>query len=334
MNNSNKGKIIFVSMALVLLAITVIGLFSLATSPAQAASLTLAYVAGLSMILLPCTLPALLVIVPLSMGKGYQKGFLIALFFSIGMAITLTAYGVAMAALGKILYLDRATLLMWLVAGLAAYLFGLSELGLISYKGPSYSGSLPGFMAGSPTNYFKAFLMGILLGNAGIGCPNPAFYVLLTYIAGIGNLMTGGILGLIHGLGRATPLLAISILAIWGVNSMGWILNKKEALQQLVGWGLIGFAALITPKPIFGHAWWEESIFHKVWNRVVMIIGGEQIAESAYVEKQLGDMPVHDPLLLYGPWIFLALLIVIPILWGYAKNLQKKEVNRYVEKTA
>jgi len=333
MNNSNKGKIIFVSIAWVLLSITVIGLFSLATSPAQAASLTLAYAAGLSMILLPCTLPALLVIVPLSMGKGYHRGFLIALFFSMGMAITLTAYGVAMAALGKILYLDRVTLLMWLIAGLAAYLFGLSELGLISYKGPAYSGSLPRFMAGSPADYSKAFLMGILLGNAGIGCPNPAFYVLLTYIAGVGDLTTGGILGLVHGLGRATPLLAISILAIWGVNSIGWILKKKEALRQLVGWGLIGVAALMIPKPLFGHAWWEESIFHKLWNKGVMAIGGEQLAESAWVEKQLGDLPVHDPLLLYGPWIFLALLMVVPILWSYAKNFQK-EVSRYVEKTA
>lgn len=333
MDNLNKIKIIFVSIAFTLLSLTIIGLFSLATSPSLTASLTLAYTAGVSMILLPCTLPALLVIVPLSMGKGYKNGFLIALSFSIGMSITLTSYGVAMAALGKILYLDQVTLLMWLIAGLAAYLFGLSELGLISYKGPAYSGPLPSFVAGSPADYSGAFLIGILLGNAGIGCPNPAFYTLLTYIAGIGNIITGGVIGLIHGIGRATPLLAISILAIWGVNSIGWILEKKEALQQWVGWGLIGLASLILPKPLFGHAWWEESVFHKLWNKIVMASLGEQIAESAAVEKELGDLPVHDPLLLYGPWIFLAMLIVIPILWGYAKYLWKKEVSSYAEKT-
>ncbi len=334
MNNSNKLKILFISIAFTLLSITVLGLFSLATSPAQAAGLTLAYMAGLSMILLPCTLPALLVIVPLSMGKGYKKGLLIALLFSIGMSITLSAYGVAMALLGKVLYLDRATLFMWLVAGLAAYLFGLSELGLISYKGPAYSGPLPAFLAGSKLEYSNAFLLGILLGNAGIGCPNPAFYVLLTYIAGTGDIMTGGTLGLLHGIGRATPLLAVSILAIWGVNSINWILEKKEVLQKWVGWGLIGVASLILPKPIFGHAWWEESIFHKIWNKVVMMALGEQIAESAAVEKALGDMPVHDPILLYGPWVFLALLIIIPVLWGYANKLDSREVKNYVEKIA
>ncbi len=335
MDNLNKIKIIFVSIAFTLLSLTVIGLFSLATSPARTASLTLAYTAGLSMILLPCTLPALLVIVPLSMGKGYKKGVIIALLFSAGMTITLSAYGIAMAALGKILYLDRVTLLMWLIAGLSAYIFGLSELGLVSYKGPAYSGPLPGFISGPMTEYSNAFLMGILLGNAGIGCPNPAFYVLLTYIAGTGDLMTGGVLGLIHGLGRATPLLAISILAIWGVNSIRWFLEKRDLLQKWVGWGLIGVAALILPKPIFGHAWWEESVFHKLWNKIVMITFCEQIAESAAVEKALGDMPVHDPMLLYGPWVFLALLIVIPILWGYANNIfKKKEVNGYAEKMA
>ncbi|MBI4561403.1 MAG: hypothetical protein HY724_05110 [Candidatus Rokubacteria bacterium] len=57
--------------------------------------------------------------------------------------------------------------------------------------------------------------MGLLLGNAGIGCPNPAFYVLLSGIAGSGNPATGVTYGLIHGIGRATPLLALSILAFW-----------------------------------------------------------------------------------------------------------------------
>jgi len=35
--------------------------------------LVIAYVAGLSMIVLPCTLPLVFIIVPLSMGKGYKK---------------------------------------------------------------------------------------------------------------------------------------------------------------------------------------------------------------------------------------------------------------------
>ncbi|MBI4561402.1 MAG: hypothetical protein HY724_05105 [Candidatus Rokubacteria bacterium] len=95
------------------------------------------------------------------------------------------------------------------------------------------------------------------------------------------------------------------------------MLCKRERIERLVGWGLIGFAALLIPKGyLFGHAFWEESVFHKVWNTLVRLALGSNVAESAEVERALGDMPVHDPWLLYGPWAVIALLIALPILWN------------------
>ncbi|HLC40148.1 MAG TPA: cytochrome c biogenesis protein CcdA [Methylomirabilota bacterium] len=311
-----RFRVFLIATGLVLFSAFVVGLFSLATSPLEIVTLTLAYTSGLSMIVLPCTLPAVFVIVPLSLGRSYRRGFTMALLFGLGLALTITAYGVAVAYLGQILYLDKVTLLMWLTAGVAAYIFGLSELGLIPWRAPSYSGPLPGVIQ-QRGDYLKAFGMGLLLGNAGIGCPNPAFYVLLTYIAGSGSVPTGLAYGLIHGVGRATPLLALSVLAILGVNATGWLSRKRERIEKLIGWGLIGFAALLIPKGyLFGHAYWEESAIHKVWNKLVHLTLGANIAESAAVEKALGDMPVHDPWLLYGPWVVIALLVAIPILWN------------------
>jgi len=309
-------RTLLVILALGLFSIFVIGLGSLATSPLEVVTLTLAYTSGLSMIVLPCTLPAVFVIVPLSLGRGYRRGLMMALLFGLGLTLTITAYGVAVGSLGKILYLDRVTLLMWLIAGVAAYLFGLSELALMPWRVPSYGGPLPGHIE-QRGDYFKAFGMGLLLGNAGIGCPNPAFYVLLTYIASSGSVGTGLAYGLIHGIGRATPLLALSILAILGVNATGWLIHKRTRIERLVGWGLIGFGSLLIPKGyLFGHAYWEESVIHKVWNKLVHLTLGSNIAESAKVEQALGDMPVHDPWLLYGPWAVSALLIAIPTLWN------------------
>jgi len=307
-------RVLLVASAFILFSAFVVGLGSLATSPLEVVTLTLAYTSGLSMIVLPCTLPAVFVIVPLSLGRGYRRGLTMALLFGLGLTLTIAAYGVAVASLGKILYLDKVTLLMWLVAGIAAYVFGLSELGLIPWRAPSYGGALPGAIQ-QRGDYGKAFAMGLLLGNAGIGCPNPAFYVLLTFIAGSGSLGTGAAYGLLHGIGRATPLLALSVLAILGINATGWVLNKRERVERLIGWGLIGFAALLIPKGyLFGHAFWEESVFHKVWNRLVHLTLGSNVAESAEVERALGDMAVHDPWLLYGPWAVIALLIALPIL--------------------
>lgn len=188
-----RFRVFLVVLALILFSLFVIGLFSLATSPIQIVSFTLAYTSGLSMIVLPCTLPAVLVIVPLSLGRGYRRGFTMALLFGLGLTLTITAYGMAVAFLGQILYLDRATLLMWLVAGIAAYFFGLSELGLLPWTLPGYAGPLPGTIQ-NRGDHTKAFGMGLLLGNAGIGCPNPAFYVLLTYIAGSGSVTRGPLL--------------------------------------------------------------------------------------------------------------------------------------------
>ncbi|MBI3085439.1 MAG: cytochrome C biogenesis protein [candidate division NC10 bacterium] len=330
-----RFRVVLVVLGLGLFSASVVGLFSLATSPLQVVSLTLAYTSGLSMIVLPCTLPAVFVIVPLSLGRGYRRGFLMAVLFGLGLTLTIAAYGVAVASLGRILYLDRITLIMWLVAGLAAYVFGLTELGLLPWKLPTYSGPLPGSIQ-QQGDYARAFGMGLLLGNAGIGCPNPAFYVLLTYIAGSGSLGTGLAYGLIHGIGRATPLLALSILAILGVNAIGWLMAGRERIQRAVGWGLVGWGAFIIPKGyLFGHAYWEESVFHKVWNTLVHLWLGSNIAESAEVESVLGDMAVHNPWLLYGPWVVIALLLVIPILWDEYHRLRAGvRIVAHVEQTA
>lgn len=333
--NEARFRAILVALGVALFSLTVIGLFSLATSPLDVVSLALAYTSGLSMIVLPCTLPAVFVIVPLSLGRGYRRGFLMAVLFGLGLTLTIAGYGVAVASLGRILYLDRITLIMWLVAGLTAYVFGLTELGLLPWQLPAYSGPLPGTIQ-QRGDYARAFAMGLLLGNAGIGCPNPAFYVLLTSIAGSGSLKTGLAYGLIHGIGRATPLLALSVLAILGVNATGWLLVRRERIQRAVGWGLVGWGAFIIPKGyLFGHAYWEESIFHKVWNTLVHLGLGSNIAESTEVERALGDMAVHDPWLLYVPWAVIALLLVIPILWDDYRRLRAGvRIVAHVEQTA
>jgi len=163
--------------------------------------LIIAYVAGLSMIVLPCTLPLVFIVVPMSMGKGYKKGLSIALLFGAGLTLTIASYGMAVATIGKTASLDQVSTIMFLIAGIAAFVFGLSQLKLISLKMPSYSAS-PKFIQ-NRGDYTKSFFMGLLLGNAGVGCPNPLFYWLLIYIAGTGSIEIGASLGVVHGVGRA-----------------------------------------------------------------------------------------------------------------------------------
>src|SRR3990167_2636240 len=51
------------------------------------------YAMGLTMIVLPCTLPLAFVIVPMVLNKGATKGLGLALSFGFGVAVTLSLYG-------------------------------------------------------------------------------------------------------------------------------------------------------------------------------------------------------------------------------------------------
>lgn len=265
-------KTYLVSLAFILFSATLIGLFWLATTPGQTVGLTLSYAAGLSMIFLPCTLPLAFVIVPLSMGKTYKKGFLMALLFGLGLTITITAYFTAITAFGQVAGLNRATKAMLLIAGSAAFIFGLIELKLLRFRIPGSSGVVPAWIQ-KRGDYAKAFLMGLFLGNVGAGCPNPAFYTLLTYSASVGNIGYGTGLGLIHGLGRATPLIFLALLGILGVNATGWLISKKEAVGKATGWGMVWVGALILVLGFYGHYWFLRTPVHRYWNRIFMAAG-------------------------------------------------------------
>src|SRR3989344_2505060 len=180
-----KRKTYLLALAFILFFITIFGFIYLVTTPTETLTLLLSFAGGVSNIVLPCTLPLVFIIVPLAMtAGGGKKGLAMTLLFGLGLIITLSIYGAAIAQVGKYVGLDSATRIMYSIAGLAALVFGLSELNLIKFDMPSYS-RMPQFIQ-SRSDYLKVFLHGLLLGNAGIGCPNPVTYVILTFAATTG----------------------------------------------------------------------------------------------------------------------------------------------------
>jgi len=269
----------------------------------------IAYVAGLSMIVLPCTLPLVFIIVPMSMGHGYKKGLSMALLFGAGLAITITLYGLGVASLGQTASLDQISTVMFLIAGIAAFLFGLSQLKLIKLKMPAYSGT-PKFIQ-NRGEYSKSFFMGLLLGNAGVGCPNPLFYWLLIYIAGTGSIEVGASLGVIHGVGRAIPLIFMSVLAIIGINATKGLTSKRISIEKATGFMLIVIGAFLIINGLpEGHEWYEETFVHNGWNSLIAVSPISAEFEMEEHEHKDGEDVSND----YIP-ILLLTLIVVPIIW-------------------
>src|SRR3989344_8821773 len=212
LNNENSGsrrRWLFIVFAISLFLIFISGIFWIFTestgTPIGAGWFLFSFAAGLSMIVLPCTLPLAFVIVPLSMGKGYVKGLAVAVAFGLGVAIMLSTYGIFAALLGqtflKIAGNSQGTPEMiknifYAIAGVFALIFALGELGLIKVRMPSYMGAAPKFIQRQP-DIAKAFFLGLFLGNIGVGCPHPATPIILGQIGITGDVFYGWLLFLV-----------------------------------------------------------------------------------------------------------------------------------------
>ena len=244
MQKKNGERKVLAGIALILLIVIIISVFYLFGLSTGSVDLAFSFLAGVSMIVLPCTFPLVLIIVPLTIGKSYKKGLIMALLFGLGLMVTLALYGIFVAFLGNVIGLDDAigkasmfSRILFMVGGSIAILFGLSELGLLKFSLPHYMG-MPQFIQNSG-DYSKVFFLGLFLGNAGVGCPNPLFYILLGDIAVKGNLIFGGWMGFIHGLGRVTPLIFLAILGILGINASSSIIKNQGKIKKWIGWFLV-----------------------------------------------------------------------------------------------
>lgn len=325
----DKWRFPFIVFAVFLLIVFLYGLYWIFTestgSPIGTGWFLFSFAAGLSMIVLPCTLPLAFVIVPLSMGKGYIKGLSVALAFGLGVVITLSTYGIFAALLGKA-FLTYAggggeiiKNIFYAIAGGFAILFALSELGLIKFRIPSYMGATPAFIQ-KRSDIAKALLLGLFLGNIGIGCPHPATPIILGQIGITGNVFYGWLLFLTHAIGRIIPLLLLAILGILGVNATKTLMARKESIAKATAWGMVFVGAFLFTLGFFGHDWWVFSGMHTLLEeitqeeRLLGILKGRW--ESAVTHAHgipTGTGFFGLPLWL-GNWVFV-FLMTVP-LWG------------------
>ncbi len=324
-NDSISGKqgfgnirIALAFFAFLLFSVIILAFFSLITTeftPGYA----LAFFSGISMIVLPCTFPMVLVVVPMAVKHGYKKGLLVALAFGLGVTISMATVGIFMGGLGQVFGMNQSVRVVFGIAGTLAYLLGLSELGLFNIR---FTGIDIGIGRGVPKHsmYIAAFLFGLALGDAGIGCPNPAFYVLIGYIASSASMVQGAILGFLHGLGRATPLIFLVILALLGANSIGFFLKKREALNNFMSFTFLGIGAFFASLALFG-GWWGHSFLHVTWDKIIAGSLGTKIAEAGVEFAHTHPVAFGWPL---APW-FILFAVGVPLIFYFRPKKKEDE---------
>ncbi len=340
MDQQSKLKNIFVGSSIALFVLIVFGLlwaFFLAPERPQGGLgwYLFSYTMGLTMIVLPCTLPLAFVIVPLSMGKGMVKGLGIAVAFGLGVVFMLSLYGVLAALVGRVTIgsldapLETVKNWVYFIAGLAAYLFALGELGLVRFRMPTYTGAAPAFIQ-KQQDYVKAFLLGLFLGNIGVGCPHPATPLILVEIASSGDIFYGWSLFFVHAIGRVLPLLLLAFLGILGINALSWLVARKNAVERATGWAMVFVAGFILTLGLFTHDWWVNSGQHTVFEEITQeerFLGviSEKLRTQAPHAHGLEEGPglVGLPLEL-GNWVLVGLWI-LPMWWYYRKSKIKSQ---------
>jgi len=332
----SRPPLIFVLLVLSLIAIFIFGLkwiFGLGQGEVGSVPfLVFDYAVGLTMIFLPCTLPLAFVIVPMVMGKSYQKGIGMVLAFGLGVTVTLSLYGALIGLLGQVLgvnQVETAKNILYALAGLMAILFALGELGLIKFKSPTYAGGVPQFIM-KQKDIAKAGLLGLFMGNVGVGCPNPLFNaVIIPQIVATGSPFQGFIIMVVQALGRITPLFILAFLAILGINATSFLVAHKDKVTKITAWVTLYVGGFLLTLGLFGHDWWVLSGIHTLGekitqeNAITNLLGSkvEELGHGHTVPTGTGlfGLPITlGTLFLIAAWI-------LPMLWYLVKR--EKAVN-------
>lgn len=191
------------------------------------------YLAGLVLAFTPCVLPMVPIISGIIVGDGRGitagRGFSLSLVYVVGMALTYTVAGIAVAASGA--HVQAALEQPWIVAAFAALfvLLALSMFGLFTLQMPAAIQTRLAGVSGrqSAGTFGGVFVMGALSALIVTTCVAPALVGALVVIGQSGDILRGGIALFVMGLGMGTPLLVVGA-------SAGKLLPKAGAWMDVV----------------------------------------------------------------------------------------------------
>ena len=222
-----------------------------AGGPGTAVSIGAAFLIGASMIVLPCGYPSVFAM-PSILGsrERLRDRTTLSVLFVAASALPLAVLGVGLAFGGDAILglLDsmRARMgfavVLYSLLGIVALAYALSELGL--FRLPSLTQRLSGpDMPAEDRPYRRALVLGGTMGaGMGMGCPMPAYYILLGWVAASANPLYGAIVLGAYGLGRVLPAVGLGALIIAGTERRR-ISHGMTSFRERTSWITNGFLA-------------------------------------------------------------------------------------------
>ncbi len=218
----------------------------------------LVFIGGFLTSLTPCVYPMIPITIGYiggkSAGGGKSRGFILSLFYVLGLALIYSALGVMAALTGSLFgSITQTPMVLAVVAGVFL-LMGLSMLGLFDITLPS---ALTGRMqsGGPKKGFFGAVIMGMVAGLVAAPCAGPVIIVLLAYIATTGNVVFGFGLMMTFALGMGMLFIALGTFSglLSSLPSAGmWMDKIKKSFGIILLAAAVWMVKPLMPPPVFG----------------------------------------------------------------------------------
>ncbi len=191
----------------------------------------LVFLGGVLTSFTPCVYPMIPITISFIGGsaKGNPlKGFVLAVWFVLGIAIMYSSLGLLAAATGGAFGQATQTPIFAGIVAVIISAMGLSMAGLFDIQIPS---GLTSRMGGARTGFLGPILMGMAMGLIAAPCVGPVLIVLLTWVAQTGSLFMGFWLLFTFALGLGLLFLALGtfsglLTALPGAG--GWMDQVKH----------------------------------------------------------------------------------------------------------
>jgi thioredoxin:protein disulfide reductase len=213
------------------------------------------FAAGFLISLTPCVYPMIPIIIGFvgsSAGGNKMKGFILSLFFVLGLAIVYASLGVVAGLTGALFgaFMQNPIVLWFIVAVFVA--LGASMLGAFDISVPAAMQDK--MMSGERSGIFGAMFIGGVTGIVAAPCAGPPLLVLLSWIGNTGNVILGflymGTLAL--GIGVLFVVIGTSAAAMTALPQAGaWMDKIKKGLGILIFGVAIYYLNLLLSPDVF-----------------------------------------------------------------------------------